>query len=372
MSENLVHGSIIASRFAFIEERWGVGAKRSTQETLPLCERRLIESPTFQYRWYRYSILEMIDLYILINLAENDLYVLKELGRYSADYNFRCLPSQLISLPPDEILKNASRIKTLFQNFGECRLETIKKRGNISEARIIYRYPEEISENYCISALGYLERLFQLIGYRVVSIDETDCQARGGPAHCYRISWEDLQIDANRIKRTEKRSSIVTPQKSRDTLNKKSPAKTQLKKIESNTPRLSRLARTLILSIAVTAFIWTIQLLFSISAKPEEVSDKIYSFGCGGSLSSELKVDSSLLLLKPGQTWTDVRITVEKRGEEYSYTARTLASDTFFEISLGEFFDSKRRPLEFELPMNFSIKATVDGERRSCSCRLDQ
>src|SRR6266498_790380 len=102
-----VHGSIIGSRFAFAEQRWGKSGKQTLVDTLPVKERSLFESVVFENHWFDFTVLEEIDRTIVERLADRDPHILHELGRFSAEYNYRRLPAQLISQLPDDILKNA-------------------------------------------------------------------------------------------------------------------------------------------------------------------------------------------------------------------------------------------------------------------------
>jgi predicted hydrocarbon binding protein len=376
----MVHGSIIGSRFAFAEQRWGSHGKQYLIDKLPLKEKKLIKSPVFECRWFDFSILDSIDTAIRIDLAKNDKTILHQLGRFSAEYNYRRLPAKLVLLSPDELLKNSSRIKVLFQDFGDFQLEEIEQSDRLLTATLVYRYPQQISESYCSSALGYLERLLELAGYRVVLIEETHCQSRGDLEHRYRISWEPERIAARAVLKPEASPAITPRSSERKREKRRAVVKKRIKETEVILPErpewLTGRAQILLALIVFGLTVLACQLLsstvFSVQAKPLE---KIYDYSCRGSLKPVLRVDRPNLLIKTDNRWSDVKIVTVEANNKYAFMAKQMAANTFFEIGLGEFLNSKNRPLNLDgpgrLPKEFLISAVVNEEKRSCSCQAD-
>lgn len=199
---NRVHGSIIGSRLAFAEQRWGRNGKQTLIDKMPLKDRTIADNAMLENKWFDFALLETVDRTIVDKLADGDIRVLHDLGRFCAEYTYRRLPAQLISQLPSDILKNAPRINVLFQDFGECQYEEMADDGKNKRGALLYRYDYEIPSSYCVSALGYFERLLELLGYRVLNVAETECQTYGGKVHRYVITW-----DANRV------SEPTVPQK---------------------------------------------------------------------------------------------------------------------------------------------------------------
>jgi hypothetical protein len=377
----MVHGSIIGSRLTFVEQRWGSAFRQYLIDKLPIKERKQIKNSIFENRWFEFSILDLIDNTIRDEMAEGDREILHELGRFSADYNYHRLPASLISLPPVEMLKNSFRIKALFQDFGDFQLDYMNRIDNLMTASLVYRYPPEISHNYCKSALGYLERLMELSGYNVVAIKETHCQSRGDNEHRYKLAWDITPVNTRADQKFETKPSVTIDKKQKGT---KSTAireytvkagKGKSYKVPKALDQLTKSARILIVLILLAATIGSWQLLFSLPSKADMTSDKIHFYHCRGNLHPVIRVDRPYLLIKTDNAWTQVKIITFGSTANYVYTAKQMMAGATFEIGLGEFLNLKNRPLNQDgmdrVPENFSISAIVNGEQRSCSCRME-
>ncbi|MEW6729725.1 MAG: hypothetical protein AB1489_00175 [Acidobacteriota bacterium] len=368
---NRVRGSIIAARLAFVEQQWGKDGWQSLIDKLPINERSRLNSVIFEYNWFNYTTLELIDQLIVRELAAGDRTILRQLGRFSAHYNYSRLPMQLLELSPQEILKRAVRLNVLYQDFGSCRYETIVDTDQIKAVVLVYHYPKEVSCDYCQSALGYFEALLELIGCIAVEVKEKHSSEYNSTTHRYEISWKAVSgPTALPVTRSNARQSsmtlIVRPTNKR-------PVVTNTVKIDKRA--FSRRTHILALLIFVFLLLGVVQVfLHSIYAADEPVvMEKIYRYNCIGTLPAELRIDRPNLLLKTGQDWTNVKIVANLAGTTYHYRVQQLIGEATIEIGLGEFLDVSNRSFNTQQPpSNYSISAQVDQQRQSCDCLLEE
>lgn len=423
---NRVRGALLGSRFAFAEQRWGEEAKQLLIESFPAGEKKKLESQLFENMWFDFSILDTLDRVIVKELAKGDKSILRQLGRFSAEHSFYRLPEKLISSPPEIMLQSTARINVIFQDFGEFQVEALPEIDNIRGVALIYRYEIEIPESrYCLSALGYFERLLELAGHRVVEVKESLCQTRGDFEHRYECWWrtadysepvtaettqrmtadDTLRISQDltaagqrtsgqykqqksgtgRLSGTGKLSGAYEPitkptQKSTATLSAKSSdtSKPPANALPAKNGDLGALfnmrVKVLLALIGLAVFVAAGQWLYGLATKTKELppDDIIHTYLCTGSLEPTIRVDKPHLYVKTDGDWNDVKITAERGGKEYYYITKQLKGAEY-EISLGEFLSSTNKALNADAPpTNFSVSVILDGQVRSCICRLEK
>lgn len=390
-TKNKVNGAIISSRLTFVEKRWGNAAKQKLINQLPLKDKKLVDSPIFENSWFEFSTLELFDKIILEDFAYGDMAVLRDLGRFSAEFNFWRLPDSVTSQKAEELFKNAPRINVIFQNFGDCEVEILPDKGGIKQVALTYRYEMQVSENYCASALGYFEKLLEQLGFRVVEIKETECQSKGGLAHRYEVSWIAQQLAEKVITKEEsyksfkgtrelKLPSTVTniSNTSEDSFTSKSSKpeisyttlKAPLTIDRKDSPKFSWRIPILIGLILITSIAGLAQWLLAPKIEDPTLKEKIYTYNCVGNLSLTLRLDKPYLLVNSKEELKNLLTSFEDKGKRYSLKTKTLPANTVVELSLGEFISADNKTLETELiPDVVSLSAETATEKQDCVCK---
>ncbi len=366
-----VRGTIIAARLAFVEQHWGRESRDYLINKISFRERRQLESIFFENHWFSLNTLAQIDHTITTELAIGNKTILHQLGRFSAEYNIGHFPTTLKRLSPIEMLKNAARFNVLLQDFGEIKFELLSANSEALGVALIYQYRMEVPLSYCLSAIGYFERLIELLGYKVIKVVEQPHSSPNNFTHRYEIWWQTTSILAEAtaaaaIARKNHNLAIplqITPQRQRET------------KTITITPKKKKrlLLKILSLLILLTSVYglanWTLSLLYAATA--EETQTAEYYYQCEGSLNLKLKLDLPYLILQPLEQWETARISMEEEGRSYCYQMETTMVNGRFEIGLGEFLDANSNALNIvAAPKKLSINAKVGKETRSCLCQL--
>lgn len=390
-TKNKINGAIISSRLTFVEKRWGNIAKQKLINQLPLKDRKSVDSPVFDNTWFEFSTLELFDKMILEDFANGDQSVLRDLGRFSAEFNFWRLPDSVTSQKAEDLFKNAPRINVIFQNFGDCQVEILPDKGGIKQVALTYRYEIQVSENYCASALGYFEKLLEQLGFSVVEIKETECQSKGGAVHRYEVSWIAQQLAEKAITKEEsyksfkgtrelKLPSTVTniSNTSEDSFTSKSSkseisyttVKAPLTIDRKDSPKFNWRVPMLIGLILITSIIGLAQWLLAPKVEDPTLKEKIYSYNCVGNLSLTLKLDKPYLLVNSKEELTNLVTSFEDKGKKYSLKTKNIPANAVIELSLGEFISADNKTLEAELiPDVVSLSAETVAEKQDCVCK---
>lgn len=394
-----IHGSILGSRFAFAEDRFGSSARSRLVNALPMKERDKIKSPVFENNWYDFETLDTIDRYIVNTLGGGDERLLHELGRFSADYNYSRLPAKLQNLPPEELLQNATRFNVIFQDSGTFTYEQIKTPEGEQGLALIYTYPEDIPESYFASGVGFFERLVELSGHRVKYAGGEQKIVDGACHHRYEICWErtplperpkPLKIKAGEVRaeesvETENSSQSISTSTSksispiaqavRNEFDEKfataSIVPSDKPKVKKKAPRW-RIWTLSVLTALGALFLIVQQAYLYATAEPEPVTqDKIYNYSCSGSLQVELQLDKPSLVVAPAVAVEELRLEVESEELKYSYKTGKIAQGMKVEIPLNALQTAQKSALSSEaVPKGLELTAKTLAGEKSCSCLL--
>jgi hypothetical protein len=361
-----VRGMIIAARLAFVEQHWGRESKDYLINKISFRERRQLESIFFENHWFSLNTLAQIDHTITTELARGNKTILHQLGRFSAEYNISHFPVTLKALSPIEMLKNAARFNVLLQDFGEIKFELLSESSERLGVALIYQYRMEVPLSYCLSAIGYFERLIELLGYKVIKVVEQPHDSQDNFTHRYEIWWQPTIIlaDTPVIAITPRKNhNLATP------LQVAGVKPTEIKTI-TITPKKKKMLRLKILSLLI--LITSIYSLadWVLSTAVTEAETTSYYYKCEGALNLELKLDLPYLVLKPLEEWENTKISMQEEGKTYFYQMGSTMINGKFEIGLGEFLDTNNNALNLvAAPKILSINAQVGEESRSSLCQ---
>jgi hypothetical protein len=383
---NKIHGSLIAARLAYVEMRWGGAARQEIINRLPFQERQLAEKRIFAESWFELSILELIDRAIAETLALCDAAIFHQLGRFSAEYNLRRLPSKLIDAAPEELLQNFHRVNALFQDFGRVEFISLGKDKRLTGAALLLQFDGPVPFSYCASARGYFERLLELKGYRVVSVKETECQLRGHSAHRYEIWWQTLAISEPILPPASAPRNCQNNFKSRsaaarDAFKARRCGSDNFENFQRANPScqtgiLKSLAARgkylpIILALISLLLIW--QTFTYLRARPLNGVHRarIHYYHCAGAMLPAVRFDKPYLLIKTAENWSNVKITAIENDAKLAFNTRQIVANTITEIDVGD-FNGRENAIRRVTPTAFSFSAIVNGRVQNCSCQLER
>ncbi|MCS6886246.1 MAG: hypothetical protein RMM17_10245 [Acidobacteriota bacterium] len=397
-----IHGSILSSRFAFVEARFGASAKNALVSSLPPKDRDKLRSPVFENNWYDFETLDAVDRYVVSKLGGGDERLLHELGRFSADYNYLRLPAKLHGLPPEELLKNATRFNVIFQDSGIFSYESVTPSSQDEQGLVlVYEYPEDIPESYFASGVGFFERLVELSGHKVTYAGGEQKKESGVCRHRYEIRWQREPLperpkpEAGKVKMSELEASAATEVTDRSERSKDSTAPSltsvaqsvksefdekfatasvvsQPRAPKKSVPRWRLLLWIVLIAVSALFLVGQRVYLYATREPEPQLRDKIYGYRCTGALAAELRLDKPLLIVTVPVAADELFVEVEVGAAEYSYkTGKIIAESMALEIPLGWLKTPQGAALsEDAVPQKLQLSARKSGEVKTCSCAL--
>ncbi len=390
-----IHGSILGSRFAFAEARFGSSGRNRVVSALPQKERDKIKSAVFEDNWYDFETLDAVDRYIVNTLGDGDERLLHELGRFSADYNYSRLPAKLQNLPPEELLQNATRFNIIFQDSGTFTYEQIKAPEGEQGLALIYNYPKDIPESYFASGVGFFERLVELSGHRVTYAGGEQKTVGEACLHRYEICWESaplperpkpVKIKAGEAKVEESTEAPIQHSSSSFSHTLSPAAQAVRSEFDEKFAAASIVPRDKPQEKAPRWRIWTLSILIALgamfligqqaylyaTAEPEPtVTEKIYTYSCSGSLQAQLQLDKPSLVVVLPVAVEELQLEVESEGLKYSYKTGKLPEGMKVEIPLNALQTAQKSAISSEVvPRSLELTARTPAGENSCSCLL--
>ena len=157
-------------------------ARYLTPNDLAYLDKRIISD-----EWYPMTTFERMGLAILAEVAEGDLFLVKEWGRMSIDWLCSVHPN-LVS--PGDPRESLMRFQVLRQSFFDYPALVMREITD-GEARLVISYgmshrAEEAASN---QTLGFFERLLEVSGAKNVKIGFTSTSWDGGPNTLLEMQW---------------------------------------------------------------------------------------------------------------------------------------------------------------------------------------
>jgi hypothetical protein len=139
--------------------------------------------------WYSADIVSRLETAVVALISHGDRRELfLDLGRFSADAN---LGPKGVQRPyvregdPHFLLRNVPRMYSAQHSDGVRTYEQTSTTGAI----IRTMDGGEVSVDDCLTTVGWLRRAIELSGGRIVTVDETQCRARGAGCCEYACRW---------------------------------------------------------------------------------------------------------------------------------------------------------------------------------------
>lgn len=182
-----VKGALLGARLTFVRERGGDKALGKVLARLPPPDREVLGGWILPTTWYPLDLAQRLDDAIARVLSPGDRgRIFLEMGRQSAQASLTGAEAPFVKVgDPHFFLANVPRMYATHHSRGR---RTYQRTGDAS-AVIRTFDAERVSQDDCLTVVGWLERALQLSGASAPRVTESACRSGGAP-HCeYRCEW---------------------------------------------------------------------------------------------------------------------------------------------------------------------------------------
>lgn len=188
MGTGTVKGTLLIARMKYLRAQ-GIDASERVLRRLAQADQATLRGMLLPSSWYPFDLLLRLEMTIAAVLAQGDRRKLfLDMGQFSAETNLGPNGVQRPYLrdgDPHFLLRNVPRMYSSQHSDGTRTYEQTGARAAI--VRTIDG--EEPDAEDCLTAVGWLGRAIELSGGRAVTVDETQCRARGGACCEYVCKW---------------------------------------------------------------------------------------------------------------------------------------------------------------------------------------
>ncbi len=183
-----VKGTLVIARMKYLRAR-GPEDEERVLRRMSSADQQVLRGMLLPSSWYPADIVLRLELTAAAILSRGDRKQLfLDMGRFTADTN---LGPNGVQRPyvkegdPHYLLRNVPRMYTAQHSDGSRTYEETGMRS----ATIRTLAGEVPKTEDCLTAVGWLKRAVELSGGRIVTVDETECRARGGTRCEYVCRW---------------------------------------------------------------------------------------------------------------------------------------------------------------------------------------
>jgi hypothetical protein len=185
-SGGLLTGELILARFDYVRTVYGLDALARVLAALPAGDTSLLDQVS-RGEWYPLRTLIALDKTIAAVLAPDDPAVFERLGRHSARRHTAWLGEHASLMCVHAFLARAAEGHRRFQTFGHAAY----RRTGFTEGQMCYfGYPPELDVVYCLSGRGYLAAALEELTQGPATVEESECQCRGGGCCRFVLRWQ--------------------------------------------------------------------------------------------------------------------------------------------------------------------------------------
>lgn len=184
-----VRGSVFVSRLNYLRSRGGDALVGAVLSRLPAEDEQLLSGMILPIAWFPMELEERLDQAIAQQLTPHAPgQALVDVGRASADSALNGGPQAVFVKKgdPHYLLSHAPQIYRMYYAAGR---RTYEKTGP-SSAVLRTWDAESVTLGDCLTIVGWHLRAIELSGGQQVTVEETQCRARGGDCCEYRCSWK--------------------------------------------------------------------------------------------------------------------------------------------------------------------------------------
>jgi hypothetical protein len=347
-----VRGSVLASRFEFVADRWGEEGRRTLLANLSQSELKRLAGVARDGDWFDFETLERLDRAIVEDLARGASGIAHELGWASAEYNLAFLRR---ALPPGLDTRRAlERIArgTLLQSFGCESCEPID--GGLA---LTVRYPLGVPAVYRATVAGFYAALLVAFGCEDARVVERVLPYESLGIHRYDLLWSDRPAAPARVvpevggaepevfRRSGAESvgrrplAIEAAPRAAALASPRTPRRVGPGPLgRAKRPALSRGTLGLFALVLVLALVACVRwLAYFTGPEPDSSVDRIRVYEREGGLDLDLLVDTPFVRLHAPSPVSAATITIHDHGKAFSLVLPTIAADTFLEAEIASF-----------------------------------
>jgi uncharacterized protein (TIGR02265 family) len=184
-----VKGTLLIARMKYLRAQGKEPIERVLRN-LSQEDQQVLRGMLLPSTWYAADLLARLEATIAAILAKGDRRALfLDMGHFSADTNLGPKGVQRPYLRVDDphfLLRNVPRMYAT-QHSGGTR--TYEQTGTRSAVVRTLAEGGPVNPDDCLTAMGWLRRAIELSGGKSVTVDETQCRARGAPCCEYVCNW---------------------------------------------------------------------------------------------------------------------------------------------------------------------------------------
>jgi hypothetical protein len=136
--------------------------------------------------WYDDALLVQTLCALEEALRERDPNIIETLGRFAAEADLTRIHRIFLRMAtPAFVLERATNLWNRFFDMGRWEVRRVERGvdGLLIDAGIVH-------DVFCRNLRGYLQRLFELVGAKGVTVEHPECRVRGGACCRFAIRWE--------------------------------------------------------------------------------------------------------------------------------------------------------------------------------------
>ena len=181
-----VKGIVILNARAFAIERYGDEGWTRVIERLDQPDRDVLAS-IIPMGWYDILVYDRVNRAFFEVLGGEDLAVLEELGRYSAEHDLTTIHRIFLRVAnPAYVLEKSAEFWRRYQTSGAWEITRVSP----NRVHAVLRDWGSRDELTCIRLAAYMRRLFELVGAKNGWLERTKCRARGDEACVFEGGWD--------------------------------------------------------------------------------------------------------------------------------------------------------------------------------------
>jgi predicted hydrocarbon binding protein len=179
-----VKGSMVRAHLQWLRENLGEDGSERTLALLPPALAADLRE-TLASTWCSLESLILLDRAIATASAKDEVELMLELGRYSAQINLSGVYRAFRRTDIHDFFHRSASLHKQFQDFGVSEYQQVDE----THGRMLMRDAAAFSPVFCASAPGYYAEVISLHGGTRVSVTETTCRCAGDDLCTFEMQW---------------------------------------------------------------------------------------------------------------------------------------------------------------------------------------
>jgi uncharacterized protein (TIGR02265 family) len=179
-------GQFFVARIEYLRRSHGAEGVRRVLEGLAESDQAQLRGVDAK-AWYSFGTLVRFDRMVARLLAPGDPTIYDRLGAACSRFRNEWIGPHAALVSPHAFLSRVADEHRRFHDFGRA---DYRRAGFTSGAIAFSEFPE-LDEVFCQGMRGFLRASLELLTAGPVASEESECQARGGPACRFELRWTD-------------------------------------------------------------------------------------------------------------------------------------------------------------------------------------